>query len=204
MNEVCSISIDGWLNMSAVIIALLSLWGLLWQILRTEGMETGAGIYFSHDKRYISLPYRYKFFYSIESVYAPLVNCRIVDCIYGRCDGLSGVCPEVRRVGILQEGQPRQYFASAPAGVECAIVVRYSETSKIRKRIIERAVMFKVVPCVNDGKLSVTRYWWRWGKFTSMKEKINLKFNKELPLGKWIRMKSSCKSMLPNSSYRIP
>lgn len=191
-------------NISGLVIALFSLWGLIWQILRTEGMEVEEGIYFRHDKRYISSTECYHFFYSIESVNKSLMNCRIVDRFYSRGDGSSFGDPEVRQVGVLREGEVRQYAASAPMGTECAIVVRYSVVSKIRKRIIERAVMFKVTPCSDDGRLKVTRYWWKWNRGVYIRQVINAKLNKKLSIGRWVRMNGSCESELPMNSYYIP
>lgn len=79
MDQTFSMPLADLVNISGLVIALFSLWGLIWQILRTEGMEVEEGIYFRYDKRYISSTECYHFFYSIESVNKSLMNCRIVD-----------------------------------------------------------------------------------------------------------------------------
>lgn len=45
MGQTFSMALADLVNISGLVIALFSLWGLIWQILRTEGMEVEEGIY---------------------------------------------------------------------------------------------------------------------------------------------------------------
>lgn len=183
------------------IITLLSFWGLVWQILRAEGMEVEEGIYFQYDKQYAKLGKFYRFAYSVRSVYKPLINCKVIDRIYEPNKFNIPSMPESRDVGILEPGCVVESHAYAPEGARCAVVVQYSTTSKIRKRIITRAVKYEIKPIPLDSSIYVQRYWWRWHWFAPLCRLLNERMGREFPLGRWVRMKSSCKSVMPDSAY---